>query len=56
MNMSIDTTPRYWQPIPEEEIEKEFNLIQLRTSLEQLTKEQLIEQFIELVLLNGNRK
>ena len=49
-------TLRKWQPIPEEEIEKEFNLIKLKTSLDRLTKEQLIEQFIELVLLNGNRK
>ena len=39
-----------------EEIEKELNLIKLRTSLERLSKEQLIEQFIELVLLNGSKK
>ena len=54
--MSLHPTPQKWEPIPEEEIEKEFNLIKLRTSLERLTKDQLIEQFIELVLLNGSKK
>ncbi len=54
--MSLHPTPQYWQPVPQEEIEKELNLIKLRTSLERLSKEQLIEQFIELVLLNGSKK
>lgn len=56
IKMSLHPTPQYWQPVTEEEIEKEFNFIKLRTSLERLTREQLIEQFIELVLLNGSKK
>ena len=38
-----------WQPIPDDEIQLEVTLMQLRNSLEQLTKEEIIEQFMQLV-------
>lgn len=47
--MRLHPTPQKWQPIPDDEIQLEVTLMQLRKSLERLTKEQVIEQFIELV-------
>jgi hypothetical protein len=47
--MSLHPTPQKWQQIPDEEIQLEVTLMQLRKSLEQLTKEEVIEQFMRLV-------